>query len=761
MNFERIDTYADLYLNNKCIGNTHNGLIPYSFDITKALLDGENVLKIYFQSPIDMVKGKKKRIGSFTTERLYTRRMQCTYGWDWTARFVTCGLGEVCIEEKNEGFNFKSAYVYTKCIDEDGAAIVIESEIENFKDGKLLTYVILDENNNIVAKKDKYVSEPFVKLNFDIRSPKLWYPIGYGDPYLYKLQVLEKDESIGNRIVLDGDIVSYKSLYETTFGIRTVRILQLPDEKDSEYYNRCIELKKSYFSGIYDKNTEFSGFILKVNGKKIMCKGANWVPCEPYSTGDLKERVTKILEMAAFGGVNMIRIWGGGAFETKHFYNECSRLGLMVTQDFLMACGNYPEDEDWFIEELKKESEYAAYLIRNEACLMWWTGDNENAVMGSDKDENYMGRRSAYEGIGPNLYRLDPNREFLPSSPFGGNMYASNTVGTTHNTQYLGYVFDYMQRKDVSDYKEYFKTLNARFIAEEPCFGAISLPSLRKMMTNEDIFDEDTYMWLYHTKGNPALKKELFQYMLDFSENLCGKFKDPYDRFYKFKQMQCEWIRVSLERVRREKWFSSGIIYWMLNDCWPAASGWSLIDFYTMPKPAFYAFKRASKQIIASIDKIGNEYAIYLCNDGDEKEVNIKLNLVLENGDTKNIEEFSYISKANTSEIIKKLPLSILGQNETLIVDVIYKGNEEKNDRTFYKEGALFIKDSKDDIEIIELKDDYIKIKSNKFVLSVELEGNAIFNENMFTLLKNEEKVIHFKKTDEFDGININAFSLE
>ena len=174
-----------------------------------------------------------------------------------------------------------------------------------------------------------------------------------------------------------------------------------------------------------------------------------------------------------------------------------------------MACGSYPEEEDWFIDELKKEAEYVVRLCRNQPCLVWWSGDNENAVKGRDTDENYCGRRSAYDGIAPVLYREDPYRRFLPSSPFGGSYYASNTVGTTHNTQFLGQLFKYIESEDLSNYKDEFKKYRARFIAEEPQLGAVSLSSLRRFMSEEDIFGGEA-MWRYHMKSNPGLKRELF-----------------------------------------------------------------------------------------------------------------------------------------------------------------------------------------------------------------------------------------------------------
>ena len=137
-----------------------------------------------------------------------------------------------------------------------------------------------------------------------------------------------------------------------------------------------------------------------------MCKGANWVPCQPYEMSGLKEKITAILERAVEMGLNMIRVWGGGAFECKHFYDECSRLGIMVTQDFLMACGDYPEKEEWFLQHLQAEAEYACLFMRNQPCLMWYSGDNENAVHGSFLVEDYTGKKIIMDQIENIKYQL-------------------------------------------------------------------------------------------------------------------------------------------------------------------------------------------------------------------------------------------------------------------------------------------------------------------------------------------------------------------
>lgn len=383
--FERLDTYCDVYLNGIHLGYTENGNIAHLFYVEE-LKAGENEIEVKFYSPKKVIGTKEKRWCAFgSVDRLYTRRTQCTYGWDWTMRFVSCGIGgDTYIEEIPKGLKIEDVYVYTKDIDSCSAAVGIDVYTSDFDDGEILYMDIYDSNGILIRHIEKYCSEEFLKLDIDIPEPMLWFPRGYGEQNLYKLTIKASD----------------RELYTTDFGIRKVRIIELPDREGSENYIKCLNLKENTFLKIHEQNNEFSGFKVVVNNKEIMCKGANWVPCQPFASGTTDEKVTKILELSAEAGVNMIRVWGGGNFETTHFYDECSRLGIMVTQDFLMACGDYPAEED-FLKQLEQEICYIAKLIRNKPCLAWWTGDNENATEGSDTAKEFCGRTIIYKCIAP------------------------------------------------------------------------------------------------------------------------------------------------------------------------------------------------------------------------------------------------------------------------------------------------------------------------------------------------------------------------
>ena len=414
---EGLDVYADIYVNDIAVASTDNMFISHRFEIRKLLHVGENTVSVYFHSPIKQVEGLPECIGAFTRERMHTRRIQCTYGWDWVARFVTCGIWKDAYIDCSAEFDVEHVYIYTEAIGQTYAQIVVEAELKNYENGGYAEMQITDPTGQVVHQHRWFKKEPGLKEYIHIPNPQLWYPAGYGSQPLYTLTLCGKRYS---------------------FGIRTVQILEAPDAPGSDFYALCKQLQATPSGEAYDHNEEFSGFQLLINGMPILCKGANWVPSEPFPSAEEDRKITTLLELGIEAGLNMLRVWGGGIFERAHFYNECDRLGILVTQDFLMACGHYPENNPDFIRQLQEEAKYAALQLRNHPALVWWSGDNENAVLGYDDAENYTGRTAIEQGIKPVLSRYDPRRRFLNSSPCGGNTYASKTKGTTHNTQFMG-----------------------------------------------------------------------------------------------------------------------------------------------------------------------------------------------------------------------------------------------------------------------------------------------------------------------------------
>ena len=720
--FACLNTYAEIYLNEHLVGSADNMFITHRFPVDGQLQQGDNTLRVVFHSPVKQVEGTPDRSAAFSGGRLYTRRMQCTYGWDWTMRFVTCGISKSCYLEFDNCPRAVDTYIYTEQIDEFGAQLVCDTNFVRYENGLTYKITLEDPQGNMVYANTRYCEESWHREYITVENPQLWYPVGYGEQPLYILKITCGQEVLQHRV-----------------GIRTVKILQIADKPGTESYELCRKLQASDSGKEWDFNENYFCFIPVINGKRIFCKGADWAPIEPFVSEVKKEKITKILELSVQMGLNMIRVWGGGMFESEHFYSECDRLGIMVTQDFLMACGDYPEEESWFVQALRKEAEFAALALRNHPSLVWWNGDNENAVGGNEQMEEYWGRTAALKAIGPMLKKWDPARIFLPSSPYGGDRYASKTVGTTHNTQFLGTFFAYLEKEDLSDYKDEYKQYLARFIAEEPSMGAVSTFSLRCMMEESDIYGAED-MLLYHTKGNPGLLKELYEYEKLFAEKVLGLFKNGEDRLFKLQYIQYEWVRISFELARRNLWFNSGLLYWMLADCWPAASGWALIDYYGMPKAACYSFKRCAKKVVGSIDKEDGSYSLNVSNDGlTGQTLQVSINkLNYKTGKVTPISEQSV--PVDAQKTVRIAIDCVLLENEIILCDL---QNEDIQDRCFYKEGKLEMVKT-NGLRIIEKMENSITVEATEYVHAVALEGNGVFSDSYFSLLPGQRRTVSF-----------------
>lgn len=605
--FEGLDTYCEVFLNGVCIGAADDMFISHSFPADGALRQGENLLEVRFRSPVRSVAGLPKRPGAFTTERLYTRRIQCTYGWDWVARFVTVGIWKPVRLEVRRPDRLRDIYVFTESINPFTAKLCIRGTFEQISGNGTAELTLISPRGETVFTKTRAIiptelgaDTTVITERIDLTEPMLWYPAGYGEQPLYTL-VLK---------------VNGKEEKPVEFGIRTVEIIEPEDAPGSEYARLAEKLKKTPQLAEWDRNEGSSGFILLVNNVPVFCPGANWVPCEPFPSEESDEKLCRLVSLAREGNFRMLRVWGGGIFEHDGFYSACDRNGILVTQDFLMACGTYPEEDDGFIDKLRAEAKEAALRLRNHPCLVWWSGDNENAIFGDENSPSYNGRRSALEAIGPVLEELDPNRRFLPSSPYGGVPYASGVRGTSHNTQYLGTVFDYVEKGDFENYREFFDSFLVRFCAEQPAMGMPYVSSMKNFLTEEDIFGGNTEALEYHTQSNPALKYSLYQYVDMLTQGIFGPYRSGQDRTEKMQMLQCERIRLSMELFRRNMWYSSGLIYWMFNDCWPAANSWSIADYYCRPKPAFYTFAAASAPLMGSVTKEDGKYRAFVSHTG-------------------------------------------------------------------------------------------------------------------------------------------------
>ncbi|HEY5140526.1 MAG TPA: hypothetical protein VIJ25_14595, partial [Methylococcales bacterium] len=401
---------------------------------------------------------------------------------------------------------------------------------------------IIDADNKNVFSSKIDILKSKEKKTLTIANPQLWWPNDHGEQPLYSCAISLQCS--------DGAVIDARNV---TFGIRTVELEQLAD-------------------------TRGGSFTFIINGRRIFCKGGNWVPADPFPSGISKTHYERLIGHAHDAHFNMLRAWGGGIYEPEEFWNACDRMGIMVIQDFLLACAQYPEDDPVFLDDLRREFADAIKLLRNHASLVLWSGDNELG-MNDPPSSNYWGKQISEQISRPLCRSLDPPRPYQPTSPFGGKINNSTDAGDCHVSPWYDAGF---LRSDMSDYRKKIDAVHGRFVSECALPGAPPWRSLLKFMTENDIAGPNADMWEYHTKDNPFNGMDdltHYQMLVRTAENLFGKTDDPCQRVQYMEYVQCEFNRLIVESLRRRKFDCSGVLFWMYNDCWPA-SGWSVVDYY-------------------------------------------------------------------------------------------------------------------------------------------------------------------------------------
>jgi len=580
LRFEGLDTVCRVYLNGEPIAEHENMFVPLEIDVSTRLVAGENLLELRFESAVKV--GQKRRAEFFAAhgladttarfdERSFVRKAQYMYGWDWGPRLVSAGIWRpVSLIEASARIHD----VHVTQEHEHGGAVRLSARTQA---GTGQVVHLLEGSGQKLGDGE------LARLS----EAKRWYAHGLGEQPLYTLTTylcplefdatsLPSDEAEARaelqRVALD--------VRSTKIGIRTIRLREEPDA-----------LGRSF---------EF-----ELNGERIFALGANWIPDHSFPSRVSRRALRERLESARAAGMNMLRVWGGGLYESDDFYELCDELGLLVWQDFPFACAYYP-DSGAFADAVREEAQSNVRRLRNHASLALWCGNNENLTMWENswggkehQPDRYYGEQ-LYERVLPEVLReLDPERPYLPTSPQGGEKDAnSGGIGDQH------YWDVWHGRGDWPYYAE----STARFSSE---YGFASSCSMRAWRTvfaprssdaRQPGIDHCASVSVrdpiarWHDKTTKGYEVFLSYVALHYPA------ADTLDDWVYYSQLnQRDALRFALEHYRRSD-FCRGSLIWQLNDCWPVQS-WAVIDSEGQPKSAWFELARLHAPELLSITR--------------------------------------------------------------------------------------------------------------------------------------------------------------
>ncbi|HEX7432631.1 MAG TPA: glycoside hydrolase family 2 TIM barrel-domain containing protein [Anaerolineaceae bacterium] len=600
---EGIDTLATIWINGTVVGRPENSLIAHRFDVSQALVWGqENTITIRIGSSVQAARLKTYDAIQMSWEHryegLYLRKPSHCWGWDILPRLVTAGIWRSIRLEAHPADAIEAMYFWTASIDDQSATLGAAFQFRTGRrslDGLTLRF-------NGVCREHSFTYDWPVEFIADscfipVADAQLWWPKGYGEPALY---------TITAQLLLEGEVLAER---KERVGIRRMVVDR------TELAGKVWAFKGSATSParIDVAPDPDSHFVVKVNGQPVMVKGTNWVPVDAFHSRDLA-RIPAAFELVKDLGCNMIRCWGGNVYENDLFYNLCDENGVMVWQDFAFACCRYPQTDD-FLAVVRDEVERVVTRLRNHASLAIWCGDNE-IDMGYLTDGLLPeANRLTRETIPQVLNRLDPRRSYVPSSPYAP-LAVVNAPDPWQATpeQHLWGPRGY--------YKSPFYTAHsAHFIGEIGYHGCPNVSSIRKFISPESLWpwqnnDEWQVHSVYHWRAH-KIERDRIALMANQVRELFGQVPETLGEFALASQItQAEAKKFFIESTRLRKWGTSGIIWWNVLDGWPQFSD-AIVDYYFVKKLAFHFIKRVQAPVVVVVGEADEkgQHPVAVCND--------------------------------------------------------------------------------------------------------------------------------------------------
>jgi beta-mannosidase len=563
--FHGLDTIAHIELNGTALGETANMHRTYRFDVRELLVDGDNELVVTFSSPIAYADRASLELGyrPHVNHHPYNaiRKMACSFGWDWGLDTATSGMWRPV--ELHEWSRARVASVRpTATVDGPHGLLTVRAEIAGEAEGLALR---VSAGGASVEVK---VISPSVEAKLTLDDVVLWWPVGHGPQNLYDLTV---------EVVAGGAVID---TVEKRVGFRTVSLDTSSDSTGS-------------------------GMTFVVNGRPLFIRGANWIPDDAFPHRVTRERYACRLEQGLSANVNLMRVWGGGIFESDDFYDLCDELGIMVWQDFLFACAAYAEEEPMW-SEIDAEARDNVTRLMPHPSLIIWNGSNENLegyhdwgwqsrLQGRTWGDNY------YFDLLPSIVaELDPGRLYTPSSPWSPD----GTSGPNDPAHGSIHIWDMWNREDYLGYRE----KNARFVAEFGWQGPPTWSTMRSSVSDVPLTPESPGM-IVHQKavgGNDKLTDGLVAH-LPYADDID-------DWHWSMALTQATAVRTGIEHFRSLSPHCGGTIVWQLNDCWPVTS-WAAVDGYGRAKPLLYAIRHAYRDRLVTIQPRAGGLSVVVVND--------------------------------------------------------------------------------------------------------------------------------------------------
>jgi beta-mannosidase len=568
---EGLDTLATVEVNGVEVARTWNQHRSYRIDLRGALREGANTLAITFAAAMPAVNeiaaaDARPHVNAHPFNAI--RKMGSNFGWDWGADLVTAGIWRPL---SLHGWGTARIASVRPLVGVRDGVPTLSAHVELDRAEPAAPVSVVCEVAGVRGEVRVPAGETSAVVSLEVPHAQLWWPHGYGDQPRYEVVV---------NLIHDQAELDY---WSARVGFRTTEL---------------------------DTSADVDGvaFTIRINGEPIFAKGANWIPGDSFPARLTGEDYGSLVRQAKEANVNLLRVWGGGIYEAEEFYELCDELGIMVWQDFLLACAAYAEEEPLRGEIIAEARENVTRLSRHPSLVLW-NGGNEN-IWGHEDwgwKEPLAGRTwglGYYEEIFPDIVaELDPTRPYCPGSPY------SFKDGIHPNDPDFGcmHIWDVWNRADYTHYASY----SPRFVSEFGFQGPPTWATLTASIHDEPLTNTSPGM-LVHQKAEDGDGK--------LTRGMAPHLPAPtnFDDWHWATSLnQARAVRFGIESFRAQAPRCMGTVVWQLNDTWPVTS-WAAIDWAGRLKPLWYALRSAYQDRLVTFQAAEDGIELRVINDTGE-----------------------------------------------------------------------------------------------------------------------------------------------
>lgn len=705
--FQDLDTFVDIYLNGTFLLYHDDMNLPVSIDVPE--IHAGDILLLHFYSSEKMLENLQllERWGGLVDKLNVIRK----HKHDFTAfsgqnpyLALVGPFGDILVETWDKAA-FGLVDIGSQVKKAEGTVSVSAQIMGMAARGKVK---IVGPDGTVVKEEVLTIQQGSVTGLITLSDVKRWYPRGYGEPSLYSviLELWDQEE------LLDS--------HQSTIGFCDITI---------------------------DDN-----FKIICNGERIRLWGADFTPMDGWTHRWDSERFHKLIDLAENGDMNLIRVWGGGFAYPDALYEECSRRGILVWQDFIHDYSMYPETKE-FIQCYLSEAETMIHRLRHFPCILLWCGGNET-FLGAQylhPEDEYMGAELFLQKYRDLCARLDPQRRYWCNSPSGGNYPNDPTQGDTHSYTHDWYVPG---------------IFTPQFVSESNRTVIPSLSSMKKMLPSDELWPEG-FQDVWTQKHRAFLPETWKKWMVPASGTEYGMIQNYYDAenpeqmIYKFGAAARDAIRFAVENCRRgkkntttgEPFACNGFMLWKLNDSWPSIYC-AAIDYYLMPTMVYYTLKEAYQPVLLSFDGVENKDHITLWGVNDSSEAiqgEVRLTVQeLETGRMVNTAVLPVFLPAHDSVCFTNLDfLGQLRRTWTLSAELLDQNGVTRASKVQLLDMERRLKFPKAVISVMKKTCGVYEVTTDAYAHCVCLNGvtetgeDLVFSNNYFSLLPGQTKLVH------------------